>query len=586
MIHAASILANHLWQSTLFAVAAWLLILALRKHRAAVRYGVWLTASVKFLIPFSLLIDAGSQLARRTPAGIAPPADLSRAVEQLSRPFTVSTPPVTATVDAAGTSPDLVDPAILLLFALWFCGITVSTVAWWRTWRRLQAALHAAAPLDLHLPLPVPVKTSRIHMEPGVLGIFRPVLLLPEGILDRLTTPQLRSILAHELCHVRRRDNMTAALHMLVESLFWFHPLVYWIGARLVEERERACDEEVLRQGAEPHVYAEGILSVCRFYLQSPLPCASGVTGANLTRRIEAIVSNTTIASRLTARGKLLLITAGGAAIVAPVLAGLFNAATVHAQSTERQLAFEVVSVKRVNPASQLGGGGRMALAPGVLPDGGIRSTVPIFNLICWAYRMDGSQVSGGPNWIHADRYAIEARPADDGLEAGLSEQDRTNRARERVKALLADRFQLAVRAETKESQVYVLSVAKGGHKLTAASPEATSGFGVSRGAGVITSAVGAPMAFLAVVLTQELGRPVQDETGLGGHRFQFKLEFRPEASDVKRALALSGDPVADDDPRPSLFSAVKSQLGLELQSRKAAVPTVVVKRIERPVEN
>ena len=98
-------------------------------------------------------------------------------------------------------------------------------------------------------------------------------------------------MLAHELCHVRRRDNLTAAIHMIVEAIFWFHPLVWWIGARLVEERERACDEEVLSLGNEPQVYAEGILNVCKLYLESPLRCVSGVTGSDLKKRIQAILT-------------------------------------------------------------------------------------------------------------------------------------------------------------------------------------------------------------------------------------------------------------------------------------------------------
>jgi beta-lactamase regulating signal transducer with metallopeptidase domain len=123
---------------------------------------------------------------------------------------------------------------------------------------------------------------SPAFAEPGVFGVRRPVLLLPAGITDRLTPPQLKAIVAHELCHVRRRDNLATAIHMGVEALFWFHPLVWWLGARLMEERERACDEEVLLMGSEPETYAEGILKICELYLESPLRCVSGVTGANL----------------------------------------------------------------------------------------------------------------------------------------------------------------------------------------------------------------------------------------------------------------------------------------------------------------
>ena len=69
-------------------------------------------------------------------------------------------------------------------------------------------------------------------MEPGIFGIFRPVLLLPEGLSSQLPREQFEAILAHELCHVRYRDNLTAALHMCVETLFWFHPLVWLIGGK------------------------------------------------------------------------------------------------------------------------------------------------------------------------------------------------------------------------------------------------------------------------------------------------------------------------------------------------------------------
>jgi uncharacterized protein (TIGR03435 family) len=298
---------------------------------------------------------------------------------------------------------------------------------------------------------------------------------------------------------------------MMVESIFWFHPLIWWIGARLVEEREGACDEEVLRQGTEPNVYAEGILTVCKLCLQSPLPCASGVTGADLQKRIETIVGNR-IAPRLTAARKTLLAATGMVAIGAPILIGVWRAPSSHAQSREK-LVFEVASIKRANPDVP---GGAIALAPGLLPGGGIRSRVPIFNLICWAYRIDATQLSGGPSWLRTDRYVIEGKP-----EKFEGPQDPTtpipelqaNRTRERVKALLADRFQLAVRIETKEAEVYVLSIAKGGPKLT---PD-PDGKGGVRFLGDGIESAGAPISFLAVPLTQMLGRPVLDETDSRG---------------------------------------------------------------------
>ena len=106
------------------------------------------------------------------------------------------------------------------------------------------------------------VARSRALYEPGVFGIWRPVIVLPEGIAQRLSVAELQGVIAHEVCHVQRHDNLTAAIHMVVESLFWFHPLVWWLGARLLDERERACDESVLALGAEPQLYAGSIESV------------------------------------------------------------------------------------------------------------------------------------------------------------------------------------------------------------------------------------------------------------------------------------------------------------------------------------
>ncbi|SPE38197.1 hypothetical protein SBA3_280019 [Candidatus Sulfopaludibacter sp. SbA3] len=137
---------------------------------------------------------------------------------------------------------------------------------------------------------------------------------------------------------------------MFVETIFWFHPLVWWIGKRMVEERERACDEEVLRLGSEPRVYAEGILNICKLYAESPLACVSGVTGADLKKRIEAILKNSAVL-RLDATRKAILAVAGAAALALPIALGIVNAPSLRAQSSTGQtrLTFDVASVK---PAS------------------------------------------------------------------------------------------------------------------------------------------------------------------------------------------------------------------------------------------
>jgi beta-lactamase regulating signal transducer with metallopeptidase domain len=187
----------------------------------------------------------------------------------------------------------------------------------------------------LDLRTTIEIRSSPGLLEPGVVGLLRPIILLPAGILERLAPVELEALLAHELCHVRRRDNLRSAVHMIVEALFWFHPLVWWIGARLMEERERACDEDVLRGGSDPGVYARAILNVCRHYVESPLACVSGVTGADLKKRIEKIMARE-LTQNLQLPKKLLLVAGACAAFTMPVAIGL-----LHAQSQ-----FEVASIR------------------------------------------------------------------------------------------------------------------------------------------------------------------------------------------------------------------------------------------------
>jgi bla regulator protein blaR1 len=180
--------------------------------------------------------------------------------------------------------------------------------------RRMERIAGIGRRIDLRL--------TSASLEPSIFGILRPVLLWPQGISEHLDDRHLEAIAAHEVWHVRRRDNLAGAIHMLVAAIFWFHPLVWWLGARLLEERERACDEQVLALGSVPQIYAESILKTCEFCTASTLACVSGVTGAQLKQRIVQIMTLQT-ARQLDFSRKLLLTAAGFTAISVPLLLGI-----------------------------------------------------------------------------------------------------------------------------------------------------------------------------------------------------------------------------------------------------------------------
>ena len=322
-------LLDHLWQSTLFAAGAGLLTLALRSNRASLRYWIWFCASMKFLLPFSLLTTLGGHLLVHPlpPAIEAAPALF--AIEQTALPFTLATQAPVATA----TPPDFAATLLAaILLGLWAVGFVAVLAIWAVRWRRIARVLREAKPSPLSAP--IPVRTSPSTLEPGVVGIWRPVLLLPEGLADHLSPVEMDAVLAHELRHLRRHDNLTAGMHMLVEAVFWFHPLVWWLGARLIEARERACDEAVVEAGNDPKVYAGAILKVCKLYVQSPLACAAGISGADLKQRVETIMT-TPIASRLNAAKALMLAGCAAAAFAAPLGIGMLGSAPAVAQAQD-----------------------------------------------------------------------------------------------------------------------------------------------------------------------------------------------------------------------------------------------------------
>jgi uncharacterized protein (TIGR03435 family) len=575
---------NHLWQSTLFAAAAALLALALRKNQARWRGRLWLAASIKFLIPFSLLAGIGSQLGWRSthPAS----AGLSFIMEGVGRSFA---PPVVhrAAITASSTTAAFI-PALLPI--LWFCGFAAVIFRWWMNWRRVHAAVLAAVPVTDGRELramrrieriagalrPTALRASQGPLEPGVFGIFRAVLLWPAGISDHLADAQLEAIMAHEVCHVRRRDNLAAALHSVVESIFWFHPLVWWLGARLVDERERACDEEVLRLGSAPEVYAESILKTCRLYLEPARMCMAGVTGSDLKKRIERIMTRRT-GRQLDFGRKLLLAAAGIAAVAAPIAFGVANAPAIRAQSPAKTAAqaFEVASVKPNNSDDhrvmfKMTPGGRVEI-----------NNASAKMLIVMSYNLKPNQLSGGPSWLESAKYDITATAPE-----GPDDPERTNLM---MQTLLADRFKLAIHRETKEMPIYELVTGKNGPKLKASAEAAGTHMGqfrIGHGQMDLTSV---SIADFADNLSRIVGRNVYDKTGLTG-TYDIKLEWTPDENEnpmlKPHTDGNEGGTAPVAEAGPSLSDALQEKLGLKLQAAKGPVEIVVIDHIEKASDN
>jgi uncharacterized protein (TIGR03435 family) len=264
----------------------------------------------------------------------------------------------------------------------------------------------------------------------------------------------------------------------------------------------------------------------------------------------------------------------------------LIATAALFAQSASAPLTFEVASIKPSDPDAR---GTQFMFQP---PNGVRIVNAPVTMLITFAYNIRDFQLVGAPGWTGSARYDIlgkgesapgsENTPIDPRKMTDEQLKTRSEEMRERMRSLLADRFQLAIHKETKEGSVYALVVAKGGSKLQPAQENAQGSRGMRMSRGELTG-MSAPLQLLVDTLSGQLGHPVIDKTGLTG-KYDFKLTWAP---DVPRGPSPNPDAPPPSAPEgPSIFTAVQEQLGLRLESQKGPVEMIVIDRIEHPSEN
>lgn len=373
-------IADHLWQSTWFALAAWLLAVLVRKDSARIRYWIWLCASLKFLVPFALLAWAGNHIVLELEAR----SSVLPIVQQVAAPFAG---PAISIGDA--------DSAMSrLAIVIWLLGSGMLLVRWIVEWSRSRLLLRGADPCDIEAA--VSVRCSDVVGAPAVVGILNPVIVLPRYLPDALTPAQMNTVIAHETCHVRRRDNLMGLMHAIVQMIFWFHPLVWWVGTKLVQEREQACDESVVQGGGDSRTYAETLVRVCRHSLESRHMHAASVAGGDLSARVRAILSYGS-ALRVCVIRRGLVATALLVCTALPVAAGM----TV-VTAADLRIAADTLSMT-VSRAD--------APAFVVMHDDYVYArNISVRELISQVYAVDASRVTSDGRSLDHPRYDIELR--------------------------------------------------------------------------------------------------------------------------------------------------------------------------------
>jgi uncharacterized protein (TIGR03435 family) len=286
--------------------------------------------------------------------------------------------------------------------------------------------------------------------------------------------------------------------------------------------------------------------------------------------------------------------------LAAPVAALVVAALAAPAAQTDTRPAFAVATIKY----NRTGADARsMRLQPG----GRILVTnQPLRPLIVFAYGLQPQQLVGGPSWLETDRFDITAQA--DGNISPTPPGGPPGPAQLMMQRLLAERFGLVVRTESREMPVYALTIARRdgqlGPRITPADRDCLAlmtqapggvpvqaprladgrpGCGIQRDGTGKVLAGGTTMQMLAIsMLTAPAGRLVIDRTGLsGGYDFDFEFAMEPAPGAAPSPSATTG--VAE---RPGLFTALEEQLGLKLQPARAPIDVVVIDRVTPPTEN
>ena len=277
----ATALLHSLWQVTLLALVAAVALSALSQRDAAIRHTVGmgiLTAMV--LVPAATFVRLLRAPSTTVDAGWLP----------------TLTPPELDT--ATGQFVQQSDPVAAVLALLWLCGVGVMLLRRFGGWRMLATLDRQqcmALPAEwqqrfdtlrsaMGVTRRVGVRLSNEVVGPFTARLLRPVIWLPLSLLTQLPREQVEALLAHELAHIARMDWLWNGLQCVLESLLFFHPAAWWLGRRIRQEREHACDDRAVAVCGDAIALAEALEQLERHRHFTPRLVLAAQGGSLMTR--------------------------------------------------------------------------------------------------------------------------------------------------------------------------------------------------------------------------------------------------------------------------------------------------------------
>jgi uncharacterized protein (TIGR03435 family) len=615
---ASAALIHSLWQDALVGMLLWAALAALTNRSAAVRYVVS-CAGLTLLIVVPLATAAAFVLR-------AAPLDV-RAVPMMANLRALVAPQpmlsIWMTPEAAGTL--WLAQVQRWTLPVWSVGVLLFSVR--LAWGSAQAltlgrdgtpaeesvlAIVADLAARMGVYRAVRVVTSSRVDGPSVLGWIRPIILLTPATALGLTTSELEAVIAHELAHVKRWDYLVNLCQVVAETVFFYHPAVWWASNRIRVERELCCDDLAIRSCGDPLCYARALTTLEKQRLSVPA-MAMAVTGDPLLYRIQRMLG---VSTQECGSGRWPGILA--LCMVLSCVSVSLDWTRLLAQTAPDARQFEVASIKPHKTADG---------AFGILGQPGGRFTATnatLRMLIRTAYQLQDDQIAGGPGWLGSDHFDIVAKAQEDVRFGPSPPGQGPGPMQLMLRSLLAERFKLVTHKETRELPIYLLQIARSDKTLGSSlrpsavdcaarvpagarsagpggpgGPQGAAGpgpsaptagrpaCGVRLGPGTLVAG-GTRLSQLATVLSPWVNRIVVDETGLTGG-YDIDLQWMPDQmpqglGGVPPPGAAPSSPI--DPNRPSIFTAVQEQLGLKLISQKGPVEVLVIDHVEPPTED
>jgi beta-lactamase regulating signal transducer with metallopeptidase domain/uncharacterized protein involved in exopolysaccharide biosynthesis len=297
------ILLHSVWQGGLIGAGYGLLRFALRKQSAQARYLVGCGCLILLAgAPFMTLLVSPLPLHEGT-IGFSASGDSAASItmQETTEPTVVS--------DQNWTLGVIQSTAIFLshlapwLTAAWLCGVFVSSCkllrgfCWVNAIRRKEVepvSLDLLARFDdlrrrLAISRPVRLLRSALVEVPTVVGWLRPVILLPMSSLVGLSAGQLEAILVHELAHIRRFDYLVNIFQCVIETLMFYHPVVWWVSRCVRDEREHCCDDLVVKVCGNRVAYARALATLEEMRAETP-QLAFAASGGSLLGRVRRLL--------------------------------------------------------------------------------------------------------------------------------------------------------------------------------------------------------------------------------------------------------------------------------------------------------